>query len=122
MPSGKSDIGEEGAIQVGAVNEYDVVVGVGVEQLDAVDDPAVTDPVQRASGADLDRVSDDLLEIRIADEEIGQRAGIGRTSAGQLCRSRNPVRLCIARVGNQPLRDAVGRADRRVEPVVGVTT
>ena len=61
-----------------------------------------------------------LLKVRVADEEIGQAAGVLRAGAGEFGRRRRAVRHGIAGIGGQPGANLIGHAGRRVEVVVAV--
>ena len=62
----------------------------------------------------------DLLEVGVADEEVGQAARVGWPGAGQLGRRGRAVRHRIAGIGGQPWRDLIGDAGRRIEVAVAV--
>ena len=72
-------------------NSADIVAEVGaVERREA------------AAYAGLHGIGDDLLQVRVANEEIGQAARVRRARAGQFGRRRRPVGHGIAGIGGQP--------------------
>src|SRR5262249_58472225 len=79
-----ADVGKKCAPLRDAVDEGDVVVEVGLEERYLVGQSYPRSGSCGAARTGFHRVRDDLLEMRVADEEVRQAAGVLRARARKL--------------------------------------
>src|SRR5262249_61479026 len=93
----------------------DVVVEVGAVERKTVAQAALVEDRNAAPQTRLEGARHHLLQVRVADEEIGEAAGIGRPGAGELGGGRRAIGNGGAAINRKPGRGLVGRAGGRIE-------
>src|SRR5690606_8537742 len=112
-PAGAPDVVEEALIRQRArADEQDIVV---VRRPEDRRGPAKS--VAAAAHTGLERLRDDLLERRICDERIRQAARIVLVRTSELDRRRRTVRLAVARIERQVVRQSIREPQRRIEAI-----
>src|SRR5499427_4003422 len=121
LASGGGNVLEHAAALKRALDLYDVVLAVDVEQSE-LPVAATAGSVDVAAQSRLARTSDHLLERRIGYQEPFQQARLQRIGAAELERRRYAVRFRISGIERHQLRENfVGQTRHWIETSVGVT-